>query len=265
MLNYFSPKSVAERYTKGRPIFHPLIIKRIKEFLSLIEPLSFALDVGCGTGLSTVALKRIAQNVIGVDASTEMILLAPKEDGIKYSVAFAENLPFVENKFNIITLSQVIHWLDTDKFLAEASRVLLPNGWLVAFNNYFSGQMPENTEFRRWYEEEYLEKYPITPRKILITPENVNPYGFRLIKEEWIKNIVGFSLEGIVDYFVTKSNVIAVIEGGKEKIDETKMWLTEGLRHIFRNAVEERFLFNSRIWYLKKPQQVILSQFLSNF
>lgn len=249
-MNYFSPKSAAERYSKGRPFFHPLIIGRIKEFLSLAEPLSSALDVGCGTGLSTVALKEIAQNVVGVDASAEMIALAPREKGIKYSVAPAENLPFEENEFDIITLSQVFHWLDKDKFLAEANRVLHPNGWLVAYDNYFSGQMTENTEFYRWYKEKYLEKYPIPPRgKIEFTPENVSPYGFRLLKEEWVKNIVGFSLEGIVDYLVTQSNVIAAVEGGKEKIEEVKEWLTESIKSMFGIA-EENFLFNAPIWYL---------------
>jgi len=252
-MNYFSPKSAAERYSKGRPYFHPLIIGRIKKFLSLAEPLSSALDVGCGTGLSTIALKEIAQNVIGVDASAEMIALAPRENGIKYFVAPAENLPFGENEFDIITLSQVFHWLDTDKFLVQANRVLRPNGWLVAYDNYFSGQMTENTEFHRWYKEEYLEKYPIPPRaKIMFTSENINPYGFRLLKEEWDKNIVGFSLEGIVDYLVTQSNVIAAVEGGKEKIEEVREWLTESIKPMFGNA-KENFLFNTPIWYLNAP------------
>ncbi len=152
-MNYFSPKSAAERYTKGRPFFHLLIIRRIKEFLSLAEPISSALDVGCGTGLSTIALREIAQNVIGVDASAEMIALAPRENGIEYFVSPAENLPFDENEFDIITLSQVIHWLDRDKFLSEANRVLRPNGWLVAYDNYFSGKMTDNTKFHRWYME----------------------------------------------------------------------------------------------------------------
>lgn len=249
-MNYFSPKSAAERYNKGRPFFHPLIIGRIKEFLSLAEPLSSALDVGCGTGLSTVALKEIAQNVVGVDASAEMIALAPKESGVKYSVAPAENLPFEENEFDIVTVSQVFHWLDKDKFFAEAKRVLRPDGWLVAYDNYLSGQMTENAEFYLWYKKEYLERYPIPPRgKIDFTSENTNPYGFRLHKEEWVKNIVGFSLEGIVDYLVTQSNVIAAVEGGKEKIEEVKEWLTESIKSMFGNA-EENFLFNTSIWYL---------------
>ncbi|MDQ3321670.1 MAG: class I SAM-dependent methyltransferase [Acidobacteriota bacterium] len=253
-MKYFSPKSAAERYNKGRPYFHPLIIKHIKEFLSLTKPLSSALDVGCGTGLSTVALKEIAENVVGVDASAEMIALAPRENGIKYFVAPAENLPFEENEFDIITLSQVFHWLDKDKFLAEASRVLRPNGWLTSYDNYFSGQMTENSEFYRWYKEKYLERYPIPPRnKIEFTPESLNPHGFCLVKEEWDKNIVSFSLEETVDYLVTQSNVIAAVEGGMEKIERTRIWLSESIKPMFEDTEQGKFLFNTVVWYLNAP------------
>src|SRR2546421_9728514 len=98
-MNYFGPKSAAQRYAKGRPYFHPLIVSRIKEFLQVTEPLSSALDVGCGTGLSTVALKEIAEDISGIDASEQMIALAPSGNGIRYFVASAENLPFTKNKF----------------------------------------------------------------------------------------------------------------------------------------------------------------------
>lgn len=253
-MNYFSPKSAAKRYAKGRPYFHPIIVKRIKEFLSITNPLSSALDVGCGTGLSTVALKELAQTVVGVDASAEMIALAPEESGVKYFVAPAENLPFGENEFNLITLSQVFHWLDRDKFLAEASRVLRTDGWLIAYDNYFSGQMVENPEFQVWYREEYREKYSSPPRaKITFAPENTNPFGFHLLKEEWYENIIEFSLEELLDYLVTQSNVIAAVEGGTEEIEETRRWLRNGLKQLFRSSKKERFLFNAPIWYLNAP------------
>ncbi len=86
----------------------------------------------------------------------------------------------------------------------------------------------------------------------MFTSENVNPYGFRLLKEEWDKNIVGFSLEGRVDYLVTQRNVIAAVEGGKEKIEEVREWLTESVKSMFGNA-KENFLFSTPIWYLNAP------------
>jgi predicted TPR repeat methyltransferase len=69
------------RYVNGPRYFHPAIIRRInpaiirriKERLSLSGPFERALDVGCGTGLSTIALKEIVSRVTGVDSSAAMI------------------------------------------------------------------------------------------------------------------------------------------------------------------------------------------------
>ena len=253
-MNYFSSKSAAERYAKGRPYFHPLIVGHVKRFLSLTEPLPSALDVGCGTGLSTIALKEIARKIAGVDASAEMLTLAPKEHGVWFLVARAEQLPFSDGGFDLVTLSQVFHWLERDKFLTEAKRVLRPGGWLVAYDDYFSvARMAENPEFQHWYRGEYLESYPAPPRgELTFTAESIPGYGFRLLKEEWHRHRVGFSLEGLVDYLVTQSNVIAVVEGGKEEIEETRARLTKGIKPLFRNAQEKEFLFSAPIWYLQR-------------
>ena len=251
-MNYFSPKSAAERYARGRPYFHPAIVGRIKDSLPITEPLSSALDVGCGTGLSAIALKELAQNVTGVDASAEMIALAPKEHGVRYFVTPAENLPFDEKEFDLITLSQVFHWLDRGRFLTEASRVLRPGGWLIAYDNYFTGRMAGHPGYQSWYEE-YLERYPMPPRaKVSFTPEDTNPHGFRLLKEEWYKNTIGFSPEGLIGFLITQTNVIAAVEGGGEKIEDVCSWLGGRLKSVFGDAKERGFIFNAPIWYLQR-------------
>ncbi|MBL7709803.1 MAG: methyltransferase domain-containing protein, partial [Chitinophagaceae bacterium] len=71
-MNYFDPKTAAERYSKGRPDFHHNTIRHIKEYLQLDKKLDAALDIACGTGLSTKALLEIATTVYGTDISQEM-------------------------------------------------------------------------------------------------------------------------------------------------------------------------------------------------
>jgi predicted TPR repeat methyltransferase len=68
-MNYFNAKTAAERYSKGRPDFHSNTIKHIKDYLHLDKKLNNALDIACGTGLSTKALLEIATNVYGTDTS----------------------------------------------------------------------------------------------------------------------------------------------------------------------------------------------------
>jgi SAM-dependent methyltransferase len=253
-MNYFNPRPAAERYARGRLYFHPLIVERVKKFLSLTEPLFSALDVGCGTGLSSHALREIALSVTGADASAEMVALAPGGNGVRFVVARAEELPFGEGEFDLVTLSQVFHWLEREKFLAEAKRVLRPDGWLVVYDDYFSaGQMAEDPEFQTWYREKYLVRYPPPPRaEMTFTTEKTERHGLRLLGEEWHGHTVSLSPERLVDYLVTQSNVLAAVEGGGGEIGEAQAWLTEGIRPVFKNADEKGFLFNAPIWYLQR-------------
>ena len=231
-----------------------MIVGRVRKFLSITEPLPSALDVGCGTGLSAVALKEVARSITGVDASAEMVAMAPKEGGVKFLVARAEDLPFGDGEFNLITLSQVFHWLDRDKFLGEAKRVLRPDGWLVVYDDYFSvGEVSGSHRYQEWHREEYLVRYPAPPRaEVKFTTENAERYGFRLLGEELHRHTVSFSPESLVDYLVTQSNVIAAVEGGVEDIEEARAWLMGGVRTVFGDAKEKEFSFNAPIWYLQR-------------
>jgi len=250
-VNYFAHKSAAERYGKGRPYFHPRIIKRLKERLSLGEPFERALDVGCGSGLSTIALKEIAARVVGVDSSAEMIALAPKNSGIEFEVADAEHLPFAEGEFDLLTVSQAIHWFDRARFLREARRVTCAGAWLIIFDNYFAGS--ENGAFNAWHEKSYLERYPSPPREwAWFSAENTATPGFQLIDHEVLSHAISFSLETLIDYFATQSNIIAPVEGGQETIDETCAWLRSDLRPFFETSSTNDFLFNAPIWYLQR-------------
>jgi SAM-dependent methyltransferase len=255
-MNFFSSKTAAERYTAGRPYFHPLVIERIRTFLSLTEPVKRAVDVGCGTGLSTIALKEIAEEIVGVDASSEMIALAARDARIEYRVADALSLPFGENEFDLMTLCSAFHWLDKEKFLREACRVLRSQGWLIVYDNYFSGQMEENAAFETWYREKHVRKYPPPPRvRAAFTEEDSSNEGFHLAGQEQYQNRISFSIEGLIDYLTTQSNVIAAVEGGNENIEAVRQWLMENLKPSFGDLKEATFLFHGPIWYLKNSDK----------
>ena len=252
-MNFFSSKSAAERYPKGRPYFHPLVIERIKTFISPAKPIGRAIDVGCGTGLSTIALKEIADEIMGVDASLEMIALAESDERIEYFVADAVRLPFGEDEFDLMTLSSAFHWLDRGKFLKEAERVLRSRGWLIVYDNYFSGRMEESAAFETWYRASHLRKYPPPPRTwASFTEEDSGNEDFHLAGHEQYQNTIVFSVERLVDYLTTQSNIIAAVEGGSEDIGEVRLWLTENLKPLFGDLQEATFLFHGPVWYLQK-------------
>jgi ubiquinone/menaquinone biosynthesis C-methylase UbiE len=202
-MNYFDPKSAAERYAKGRPYFHPYVVSRIQAYLSLVEPVARVLDVGCGTGLSSISLTAIARHIVGIDSSAEMIALAPRDPQIKYCVASAENIPANDHAFDLLTLSSVFHWLNRSAFFSEARRVLRAQGWLIVYDNYFSARMEENHAFQAWGCDHYGTRYPSPPRaRGGFSVEDSAKDGFHFIGQEDYHNLVKFSVETLVNYLV---------------------------------------------------------------
>jgi len=89
------------------------------------------LDIGCGTGRAVAALtERHAGRAWGVDPSPEMIEVAQRRipRGARAKVAQAENLPFKDGWFERVLMWLVVHLVDRAQALAEAHRVLVPEG-----------------------------------------------------------------------------------------------------------------------------------------
>lgn len=252
--NFFAYETAAQRYAANRPYFHPLVIERIRNYLNLTVPLDAALDVACGTGQSSLALKAIARQVTATDISPEMMAQAVREEGINYVVCPAEDLPFGAEQYDLITVSLAFHWLDRERFLSEAARVLKNDGWLVIYNNGFSGQMRENEAFSLW-NQEYLLRYPTPPRNYGgFTPEDATLGGFHFANAENFTNEVPFSVEQLTGYLLTQSNVIAAVEQGSDTIEDVQSWISQSLQSLFPTLVCH-FHFSGYIWFLQKENR----------
>lgn len=236
-MNYFTPKTAAERYSKGRPDFHSNTIRHIKDYLHLDKKLNNALDIACGTGLSTKALLEIATNVYGTDISQEMLNFASRSDKIHYSIASAEQQPFADNYFDLITVSSGVHWFDIDKFLIEASRLLKNKSWLVLYENHFIAEMTGNGKFTHWFTDVYLKKFPSPPRNNTYswTNENLISKNFNFITEERFKNFMIFNKKQLALYFTTQSNIIAAVEKNQTTYEQVENWLDQELASFFDN------------------------------
>jgi ubiquinone/menaquinone biosynthesis C-methylase UbiE len=236
-VNYFNPKTAAERYARGRPDFHSNTIRHIKDYIQIDNKLDKALDIACGTGLSTKALSEIAVNVYGTDTSQEMLKLALQSDTINYSIASAEQQPFADNYFDLITVSSAVHWFDIDKFLIEANRLLKSKSWLVLYENYFISEMLGYEHFTDWFRNVYLKKYPSPPRHDTYswTIENLISKNFTFVTEERFKNTIVFNKGQLALYFTTQSNIISAVEKNETTYEEVENWLDEELTSFFDN------------------------------
>ncbi|HYJ47058.1 MAG TPA: hypothetical protein VEV81_10630, partial [Pyrinomonadaceae bacterium] len=75
---------------------------------------------------------------------------------------------------------------------------------------------------------------------------------FRFSGTEMFQNSRSFSVEGLVDYLVTQSNITAAVEYGREKIEAVRDWLTQGIEPLYGDTGEASFLFQGPVWYLEK-------------
>lgn len=256
-LNYFDPKNAAERYSNGRPYFHSETILRIKQQLQLTSKLDKALDIACGTGLSTKALLDIAIHVYGTDSSEEMLKRACLQDQLSYSIASAENQPFPNAEFQLITVCSGVHWFNIDQFLIEANRLLTSKAYLVLYDNFFLSEMTDMRHFSDWYHGVYLEKFPPPKRNDTYnwSSENLTSKNFHLETTNEFKNTVTFTKAELILYFTTQSNVTAAVEGAQTTYSEIENWLDQELSSFFLTEQKRQLSFGNWIKYLRKIEK----------
>ena len=110
----------AEAYALYRPAYPEELFAYILSFVTKKE---VAWDCATGNGQSALPLSQYFKKVIASDISEKQLEQAAKKDNIEYIVCSAEQTPFPDNSFDLITVSQAYHWLDWEKFYAEATRV----------------------------------------------------------------------------------------------------------------------------------------------
>ena len=125
----------AEKYDSGNKGRHARSL--YESVLNKLDELSFnnLLDVGCGTGnlLKLISSKYDAE-LAGVDLTPKMLKIAKikLEDKADLKIADSEELPFDDNKFDMVICTDSFHhYPHPEKVLAEIKRVLQDEGMLL--------------------------------------------------------------------------------------------------------------------------------------
>ena len=97
------------------------------------------LDIGCGTGASSIPLLEKGLDVTGIDPSPYMLDMMSETLGNRVSLyrGYAEDLPFDDNSFNHACLFTSLEFVDNpSKALAEAFRVAKDRVFIGVLNRY---------------------------------------------------------------------------------------------------------------------------------
>jgi trans-aconitate methyltransferase len=90
------------------------------------------LDVGCGTGQLTSEITQFGAEVVGIDASPEMIATARRNfPQVRFEVADVTNLAY-DHEFDVAISNAALHWVrDQPAAIASIARALKAGGRLV--------------------------------------------------------------------------------------------------------------------------------------
>jgi ubiquinone/menaquinone biosynthesis C-methylase UbiE len=120
----------------------------LARLVALVAPESHwhVLDVATGTGHTALTLAPHVGHVWATDITPEMLkqaadLTAARAiDNMTIEFADAEKLPYVSASFHLVTCRIAAHhFVDIDRFLHEATRVLKPGGTLAVVDNIVPG------------------------------------------------------------------------------------------------------------------------------
>ncbi|MCC8073585.1 MAG: methyltransferase domain-containing protein [Clostridiales bacterium] len=117
----------AQLYENSRPTIPDFACDMVLNYLE--HNPEQIVDLGCGTGLSTLALIDKCNNIIGIDPNEEMLSIAKlKSDKISFIKAYSDNTTLPDNSTDIVICSQSFHWMQPTDTLREVNRILKPNG-----------------------------------------------------------------------------------------------------------------------------------------
>jgi len=176
----------ANLYSANRPVPPEIIPKLILMYLP--SPPETVIDIGSGTGLSTMIWRDIAPAVIGIEPNDDMRKAAQSNaaGNVVFRKGYSNQTGLPGESADVVTISQAFHWMDIPSTLDEVWRILKPGGVLAVYD----ADWPPNVD---WVVE---QEYSALMRKCnAIKPpasykykgehlRRLNEYGrFRFVKE----------------------------------------------------------------------------------
>jgi ubiquinone/menaquinone biosynthesis C-methylase UbiE len=125
----------AKNVSKSKSYKNQLFDKHFSFFLN--KKIRNMLDVGCGNGdFLNNFLKNKKIKKFGIEPSQAAINLSKKRHkNINFKKAFSHNLPFPDNKFDLVNIWSVLHWIDRNHYLQSLGELIrVTNKYLMVMD-----------------------------------------------------------------------------------------------------------------------------------
>lgn len=130
----------ASSYDTYRPQSPPVLIDVLTQLARIQRP-QLVVDLGSGTGLSTLTWAERAERVIGVEPNADMRHQAeiqaskqPHVRNVTYQDGISTQTNLPSESADIVTCSQALHWMEPEPTFAEIARILHPGGVFAAYD-----------------------------------------------------------------------------------------------------------------------------------
>lgn len=229
IVNPFLGEEAAALYQRGRPDHHGQAIGAMERIMGG-HPVGRALDIGCGTGLSTAALASIAGFTVGLDAAPAMVAIASRTLG-SCVVAVGEKTPFAGASFDIITVASTLHWVDRERLFPECRRLLRRGGWLAIYDHFLVG-LEGQPAYLDWAKNVYLARYPVPFHGQRFGPRSEVPVGYRRAGDASYDDPRQMTRAQLVEYHLSQSIALMGMRERGETVAIGRAWLDAELRQF---------------------------------
>ena len=246
---------MAEGYATRRPPLHRLIMERVKTRLLFPGKVAWALDVGCGAGLSTGALDGIAERSVGIEPVASMLRwtssIAPESD---FVAARAEAIPVRAHSVDVITAAGSLNYTDLALFFQEAARVLAPGGVMVVYDFSAGRTFRDSGALDQWFSS-FVARYPLPPfEAVELDPERLAAmdHGFHMRVYDHFEIGLTLTPAFYLEYIMTETNVAFALRNGVSEA-EIRSWCSGTLGPVWGEQPKE-VLFRGYFACLAAPE-----------
>lgn len=205
--DYFSNQ--AKAYATFRPVYPAELYDFI---LSYVRNRNTAWDCATGNGQVAQVLCKHFQKVEATDISEQQIKNAYQADNITYSIAKAEKTTFPDNYFDLITVGQALHWINTDEFYNEVRRTATKDALLAVFGySLLTFNSPLDDLVKEFYHD-IVGPYWDEARRLVEEHYKRIPFPFRQIASPLFHIEVNWKSEHFTGYLTSWSATQAYIK-----------------------------------------------------
>ena len=206
-----------KEYIQFRPQYPPTLFETIMK--NTPRPYLKAIDLGAGTGISTIFLSKHFDLVFAVEPDGDMIKEVKFPKNVNVVNCAAEDFNCANNEIELITAANAFYWMDGEIVAGKAEKHLIKKGVLAAYRYNFPKALSDaqgileyelNNHWNAFRNERLIDK-EYTYRTIK------NIQLFSKVDLSHVPNIQSLTPESLVGFFTSTSYCSAYIKTLEKK------------------------------------------------